>query len=48
MRVRSASVNPVDWKVAAGYLDGLMTVCFPVIPGWDVAGVVEGVGLLHT
>ena len=45
VRVRSASVNPVDWKVAAGYLDGLMTVCFPVIPGWDVAGVVERVGL---
>ena len=45
VRVRSASVNPVDWKVAAGYLDGLMTVRFPVIPGWDVAGVVERVGL---
>lgn len=45
VRVRSASVNPVDWKVAAGYLDGLMNVCFPVIPGWDVAGVVERVGL---
>ncbi len=45
VRVRSASVNPVDWKVAAGYLDPMMTVCFPVIPGWDVAGVVERVGL---
>lgn len=45
VRVRSAGVNPVDWKVAAGYLDGLMNVVFPVIPGWDVAGVVERVGL---
>ena len=45
IRVRSASVNPVDWKVAAGYLDGLMQVDFPAIPGWDVAGVVEAVGL---
>jgi NADPH:quinone reductase-like Zn-dependent oxidoreductase len=45
VRVRSASVNPVDWKVMAGYLDGLMNVRFPVIPGWDVAGVVERVGL---
>jgi NADPH:quinone reductase-like Zn-dependent oxidoreductase len=45
VRVRSASVNPVDWKIMAGYLDGLMNVSFPVIPGWDVAGVVERVGL---
>ncbi|MGE9808607.1 NADP-dependent oxidoreductase [Janibacter sp. G1551] len=45
IRVRSASVNPVDWKVMAGYLDGLMQADFPAIPGWDVAGVVEAVGL---
>ncbi|MEO6703044.1 MAG: NADP-dependent oxidoreductase [Jatrophihabitantaceae bacterium] len=45
IRVRSASVNPVDWKVMAGGLDALMEVVFPVIPGWDVSGVVEAVGL---
>jgi NADPH:quinone reductase-like Zn-dependent oxidoreductase len=45
IRVRSASVNPVDWKVVKGYLAGLMNVQFPAIPGWDVAGVVEAVGL---
>ena len=45
VRVRSASVNPVDWKVVAGYLDGIMNICFPAIPGWDVSGVVERVGL---
>ncbi|MCG2802974.1 MAG: alcohol dehydrogenase catalytic domain-containing protein, partial [Cellulomonas sp.] len=44
VRVRASSVNPVDWKVQAGYLDGLMDVVFPVVPGWDVAGVVERVG----
>ena len=44
IRVRSASVNPVDWKVLGGYLDGLMQVDFPAIPGWDVSGVVEAVG----
>ena len=43
--VRSASVNPVDWKIVAGYLDGLLQVDFPAVPGWDVAGVVESVGL---
>ncbi|WP_404385221.1 NADP-dependent oxidoreductase [Knoellia locipacati] len=45
IRVRSASVNPVDWKVMGGYLDGLMQADFPAIPGWDVSGVVEAVGL---
>ena len=45
VRVRAASVNPVDWKVREGYLDQLMDVQFPVVPGWDVAGVVERVGL---
>ncbi len=45
VRVRAASVNPVDWKVRQGYLDGLFDTQFPVVPGWDVAGVVEQVGL---
>jgi NADPH2:quinone reductase len=45
VRVRAASVNPVDWKVRQGYLDQIMDVDFPVVPGWDVAGVVEKVGL---
>lgn len=45
VRVRAASVNPVDWKVRAGYLDPIMDVAFPAVPGWDVAGVVERVGL---
>ena len=44
IRVERASVNPVDWKVMAGGLDGLIEAVFPVIPGWDVAGVVEAVG----
>ncbi len=43
--VHAASVNPVDWKVMSGGLDALMTTHFPVIPGWDVAGVVAAVGL---
>ncbi|TLW91949.1 NADP-dependent oxidoreductase [Saccharomonospora piscinae] len=45
IRVRAAGVNPVDWKIGAGYLDPLMEVQFPITPGWDVAGVVEAVGL---
>ncbi|MFI5530396.1 NADP-dependent oxidoreductase [Kitasatospora sp. NPDC051853] len=45
VKVRAASVNPVDWKIQAGYLDGVLDAVFPVIPGWDVAGVVEQVGV---
>ncbi|MFB6439439.1 NADP-dependent oxidoreductase [Streptomyces sp. NPDC056411] len=44
VRVKAAGVNPVDWKILAGYLDPIMDVHFPMIPGWDVAGVVEAVG----
>ncbi|MDK1472125.1 NADP-dependent oxidoreductase [Streptomyces sp. 549] len=44
VRVRTAGVNPVDWKVGAGYLDGAMYAHFPLVPGWDVAGVVERTG----
>ncbi|SHK23942.1 NADPH:quinone reductase [Nocardiopsis flavescens] len=42
--VRAAGVNPVDWKLAAGGLDPVMEAGFPLVPGWDVAGVVEAVG----
>lgn len=44
VRVQAAGVNPVDWKVAKGYLDPMMYVRFPLIPGWDAAGVVEELG----
>lgn len=44
IRVKAAGVNPVDWKVMSGGLDPFMDVHFPVVPGWDVAGVVEAVG----
>lgn len=45
IRVKRAGVNPVDWKVMSGGLDGLLDAVFPVVPGWDVAGVVETVGI---
>ncbi|MEU0289725.1 NADP-dependent oxidoreductase [Streptomyces sp. NPDC006147] len=40
VRVRAASVNPVDWKARQGHLDAILPTVFPVVPGWDVAGVV--------
>jgi NADPH:quinone reductase-like Zn-dependent oxidoreductase len=44
VRVKAAGVNPVDWKIREGKLDGLFQTDFPVIPGWDLAGVVERAG----
>lgn len=44
VRVRAAGVNPVDWMVREGYLDDLFPAHFPLVPGWDLAGVVEAVG----
>jgi NADPH:quinone reductase-like Zn-dependent oxidoreductase len=45
IKVKSASVNPVDWKIMGGHLDAIMDVQFPVTVGWDVAGVVEAIGI---
>ncbi|MEU4774976.1 NADP-dependent oxidoreductase [Micromonospora sp. NPDC023644] len=44
VRVRAAGVNPVDWKVREGHLAGAIPGHFPLVPGWDAAGVVEAVG----
>ncbi|WP_439663493.1 NADP-dependent oxidoreductase [Lentzea sp. HUAS TT2] len=45
VEVRAAGVNPVDYKIRAGYLQGLMPHHLPLIPGWDVSGVVRAVGI---
>lgn len=43
VRVRAAGVNPCDWKTRSG-VGGLGHDEFPMILGYDVAGVVEAVG----
>lgn len=40
VRVHAAAINPVDWKVRQGYLHKAL----PMIPGWDVSGVIEACG----
>jgi NADPH:quinone reductase-like Zn-dependent oxidoreductase len=45
VRVKAAGVNPMDWKIMAGWMDDFYSVRFPVIPGADVAGIVEAVGI---
>jgi NADPH:quinone reductase-like Zn-dependent oxidoreductase len=42
--VRAAGVNPVDWKTREGRQEPRFPHAFPVILGWDAAGVVEEVG----
>jgi NADPH:quinone reductase-like Zn-dependent oxidoreductase len=44
IKVHASSVNPVDWKVRAGYLKQMLNYKMPMIPGWDVSGVIEAVG----
>jgi NADPH:quinone reductase-like Zn-dependent oxidoreductase len=41
IQVKAAGVNPVDAAVARGMLNEFIPAEFPVIPGWDVAGVIE-------
>jgi NADPH:quinone reductase-like Zn-dependent oxidoreductase len=48
IRVHAAGVNPLDWKVRAGYLKEWLPHRLPLIPGWDVSGVVEEVGVGFT
>lgn len=44
VRVYAAGVNPVDWKIRAGYMKDFRPIPMPYIPGLDLAGVVEEVG----
>ncbi|WP_336110971.1 NADP-dependent oxidoreductase [Streptomyces sp. PTD9-10] len=48
VKVRAAAVNPVDWKCREGYLDPVLDAVFPVVPGWDVSGVVVQPGVAVT
>jgi NADPH:quinone reductase-like Zn-dependent oxidoreductase len=44
IKVKSAAINPVDWKIREGYLKDFIPYKLPVTLGWDVAGVVSEVG----
>ena len=44
VEVKAASVNPIDWKLREGYLKERYDFDFPIILGWDVAGIVTEVG----
>jgi NADPH:quinone reductase-like Zn-dependent oxidoreductase len=44
VKVTATSLNPVDWKVRAGYMKDIMPLELPAILGRDVAGVVAALG----
>ena len=44
VKARAAGCNPVDYKMCQGGLASRYPCHFPLIPGWDLAGVVESVG----
>lgn len=44
VRVIAAGVNPVDWKIRKGFLDGVLGHELPLTLGWDVAGEIVAVG----
>jgi NADPH:quinone reductase-like Zn-dependent oxidoreductase len=44
VQVKAAGLNPADVALQAGAGDSIIDAWFPVIPGWDVAGVVQATG----
>src|SRR3954451_22775847 len=44
VRTRATAVNPVDIGIREGQLAGFFPHRFPIVPGWDLAGVVESPG----
>ena len=45
VRVDAAGVNPIDWKIRAGYMQQTTPLKLPVTLGGDFSGVVEFVGI---
>lgn len=41
VKVKAAGINPVDAVVREGKFNAVVPAQFPVVPGWDVAGVIE-------
>ncbi|MEB7367633.1 MULTISPECIES: NADP-dependent oxidoreductase [Staphylococcus] len=40
----ATSINPIDWKLREGYLKDSLDFDFPIILGWDSAGVIKKAG----
>ncbi|MGV3465728.1 MAG: NADP-dependent oxidoreductase [Heyndrickxia sp.] len=44
VEMKATSINPIDWKLREGYLKEMLPFEFPIILGWDAAGVIKKVG----
>jgi NADPH:quinone reductase-like Zn-dependent oxidoreductase len=44
VRVKAAGMNPLDWKLRAGKMRFVFRLRLPAVLGFDVAGVIEGLG----
>ncbi len=44
VELHATAVNPIDWKLREGYLKEKFDFDFPIILGWDAAGIVKQVG----
>ena len=44
IRAVAVGVNPIDWAIREGRLREILPHTFPLVPGWDVAGVIEEMG----
>ena len=42
--VRAIAVNPMDWKLVAGYLEPYFPLQLPAVPGCETSGTVTAVG----
>ncbi|MFC6465128.1 NADP-dependent oxidoreductase [Marinilactibacillus sp. GCM10026970] len=44
VKLHATSINPIDWKMREGYLSSMLPYEFPIILGWDAAGIIKEVG----
>ena len=44
VKVKTAGINPADWKIREGYMQKMIPLQFPSTMGMDFSGVIEKVG----
>lgn len=44
VKAKATSINPIDWKAREGLMKQMFDWQFPVVLGWDVAGIITEVG----
>ena len=44
VQIYAAGINPYEWKMREGYYKQFNPVTFPIIPGFEISGVIHSVG----